>query len=139
MSNIFKFPDRKQVTKLSVSDIVINVTNDIENAWGKFAINNKLNEYIITCLPSWCSTTVNYLEDLNAISKVEQKINLEPSVSAPGFGGDQQLGWISAFRIEGKVISSPFMATEQYARAFAILLFLKVKRELVTHDQVVTS
>jgi hypothetical protein len=87
----------------------------------------------------YCKGGVNYLEDLNELSSVEQKIHLEPQIVSPGFDVlGNALGWIAAFRLNGVIVSTPFMLNEGYARCFNILLFLKLKRELHTHGIVLT-
>lgn len=115
---------QEQVTQFCVDEILAH--------WEKFAANNRLNEYFISCTPSWSSSTVNYLQNLEAISVIEQKIDLEPQITSPGFsGGEQYSGWGVQFKIAESIVSTPLMASECYARCFGILLFLKLKRELM--------
>ena len=134
-SNIINLADRrkKPVEKPSSQDLVSFCIDEILSHWGKFARDNHLNDYFIQSVPSWTQPSVNYLEDLSSIAGIELKIGLEPQVSAPGFVGDNQPGWVSSFKLNGLVVLTPFMASEQYARCFGVLLFLKLKREYTSH------
>lgn len=125
--------------KPSLESLASWCIEDIQGNWERFARNNRLNEFFVTSVPVWAQPNVNYLEDLNALSIIEQKIHLEPQLVAPGFSPDNALGWIGAFRMNGIVVATPFMVNEQYARCFNILLFLKLKRELVTNGIPVTT
>jgi hypothetical protein len=124
---------KKPAPKPTVTELAQFCADEILSHWEKFASNNRLNDYFTSSTPMYCKGGVNYLEDLNALSLVEQKIYLEPQVVAPGFNEKNALGWIAAFRLNGVIVATPFMVSEQYARCFNILLFLKLKRELQTH------
>jgi hypothetical protein len=126
-------------TKPTTQELSVFCTDQIQQNWERFARGNQLNDFFISNLPSYAQPSVNYLEDLNALSGIEQKIGLEPQVCAPGVSPDNALGWIAAFRVNGAMVATPFMPTEQYARCFNILLFLKLKRELVTNEIPVTT
>ncbi len=115
---------------VTVTEIAQHAIEEITSHWEKFASNNRLNDYFLQCVPTWAQPAVNYLEDLNALSSLEQKIKIDPQVVAPGFSPDNALGWIAAFRVNGIVVVTPFMVSEQYARCFLILLFLKLKRQM---------
>lgn len=125
---------KKPQPKPTVTELAQFCADEILAHWEKFASNNRLNEYFLQSVPLWANQTVNYLEDLNALSAIEQKTYLEPQVIAPGFNEKQNaLGWVAAFRLNGVVVATPFMVSEQYARCFNVLLYLKLKRELSTH------
>lgn len=133
---------RKPATPLpekpTVAELAVRCAEEIQSNWEKMARNNRLNDFFISSTPPFSSPSVNYLEDLNALSLIELKIGLEPQVISPGFSGDNALGWIACHRINGESVVSPFMINEQYARCFNILMFLKLKRELVTNGITVT-
>ena len=133
MAEIFTFTPRPKPTPPSITALAQLCSDEILGHWEKFAQNNRLNDHFISCVPAWAQPSVNYLEDLNALSVVEQKIGLDPQVIAPGFSPDNALGWIAAFRLNGIIVATPFMVNEGYARCFNILLYLKLKRDLVTH------
>ena len=123
----------------SVQEIAEFAVEEISGNWERFATNNKLNEYFVQCVPTWSKPDVDYLSDLSALSSIEQKIRLEVQVISPGFNIDNALGWIAAFRINGIVMATPFMMSEAYARCFNILLYLKIKRDMVTNKIPVTT
>lgn len=130
---------RKPPAKPTVTELAQFCADEILSHWEKFASNNRLNDYFLQSVPTWANGTVNYLEDLNALSSIEQKVYLEPQVIAPGFNEKQNaLGWVAAFRLNGIIVATPFMVSEQYARCFNVLLFLKLKRELQTHGIALT-
>jgi hypothetical protein len=135
MADVISFADHRKtpLEKPTVQELIEFVTEEITGHWEKFASNNRLNEYFIQCTPSWSRAKVNYLQDLNALAGIEQKIKLEPQIIAPGFGIDNPLGWVAAFRLNGEVVATPYMLSEPYARCFNILLFLKLGRELQQH------
>lgn len=124
---------RKPPPKPTVQELAQFCADEILSHWEKFASNNRLNDYFTSSTPMYCKGGVNYLEDLNALSLIEQKIYLEPQIIAPGFNEKQNvLGWVAAFRLNGVIVATPFMVSEGYARCFNVLLFLKLKRELQT-------
>jgi hypothetical protein len=70
------------------------------------------------------------IEDLNIISQIEQSIGLCPVVFSPGNTTANPDGWISGFYMLECMFSSPEMKTEAKARAFSVLLYLKMKEVL---------
>ena len=139
MADIIDIASRRKPAALTVQDLASACVDEIQSNWEKMARGNRLNEFFIQSTPSWSQPSVNYLEDLNSLSNVELKIGLDPQVVAPGFSPDNALGWIGAFRLNGIVVATPFLVNEQYARCFLILLFLKLKRSLVTNGILVTT
>lgn len=132
MADIIDFKPRQKpaLEKPSIERLSSDSVEEITAQWEKSASNNRLNEYFTLYTPAWSQPGVNYLDDLTALSVVEQKIGLEPQIIAPGFGIDNPLGWVAAFRMNGIIVATPFMMSETYARAFNVLLFLKLKREM---------
>jgi len=125
--------------KPTIRELADHCIEEIQGNWEKMARNNRLNDFFISSTPSYSQPTINYLEDLNALSAIEMKIGLDPQVVAPGFSPDNALGWLASFRLNGIAVTTPFMVNEQYARCFNILMFLKLKRELVTNGIPVTT
>jgi hypothetical protein len=137
MSNVISLDSRRKLApvKPTVREIIEFCVEDILDHWEKFASNNRLNDYFIASVPSWTNQSINYLEDLTAVSIIEQKIDLPVQVVAPGFGPDEDPfpGWIASFRLNGEIITTPFMVSEVYARCFNIMLYLKIRRELTSY------
>jgi len=69
----------------------------------------------------------NALEDLNILSKIERMLNVNPVIFSPTCTDANLSGWISGFNETSCMFSSPEMESEAKARAFAILLFLKLR------------
>lgn len=133
MADVIDLAERRKKLpeKPTFQDIATFCLEEITSNWERFARNNRLNDYFVNSTPSWASPGVNYLTDLNSIALIENKINLPLELLSPGSTGAEQLGWIAAFRINENRVMTPFMMSEQYARCFNILLFLKLGRELV--------
>jgi hypothetical protein len=94
--------------------------------WQRFATMNKLNEYICGLIPSHVrGAFTDVLNDLNAISVIEQKLDMKVAVFYPGCTMNNPYGWLVAFH-RGKEIYStpPDMASEANARALNIILYL---------------
>lgn len=132
MADVINLSDhRKKRPPPSPTEVVAFSTDAIMSEWERFAKANKLNAFFISSIPSYTKQDTNYLGDLNEIASIENKIGLLPSVSAPGMAGPSQLGWRAYFRFGEALVETPDMPTEQYARCCNILLFLKIKREMV--------
>lgn len=67
------------------------------------------------------------LKDLNILSKIERMIGLNPIIFSPTCTDANLTGWISGFHMAECMFSSPEMDTEAKARAFSIILFLRMK------------
>lgn len=128
------FSRRKALPEIpSVEELAAKCVDEISENWERFAKNNRLNDYFLTSVPVWALPQVNYLSDLNAISSVENKINLSLFLNAPGTSANSKLGWVASSQINGVKVETPVMVCEAYARCFNILLFLKLGRELTNH------
>lgn len=127
MNNVIDISSRR---KKSIQELSIFCIEEISKNWEYYAKNNRLNDYFISNTPNWGQENINYLYDLNALSNIEQKIKLEPNICAPGFENVNSLGWVASFKMNEIILITPFMPAETYARAFLILLFLKLKREI---------
>ena len=72
----------------------------------------------------------NAIDDLNVLSLIEQKIGLNAAILSPGNTEVNSTGYFSVFTISKCFLSSPELETENLARAFSILLFLRAKEYL---------
>ncbi len=70
------------------------------------------------------------VEDLNVLASIERMIGLNPVIFSPTCTDANMVGWIAGFHLENCVFSSPELKTECFARAFNILLFLRMKQAL---------
>lgn len=118
-----------RVAKLKTNnDIFLEVYEDVIGQWQSAAQRNRLNEFFASKLPGKAQLAqgANYINDLNSLSYVEQKLDMRVAVFYPGCTLNNQYGWMAAFhRREREVYSTPAdMASEANARALNILLFL---------------
>jgi len=131
LADVIDFAARKKAAAPSVETIIHNCIEEIEGNWERFARNNRLNDYFLQSTPAWAEEDIDYLSDLNAISRMEMKINLLPLIQV-------RTGWLAGFTLTWTVdgeahehgVQTPMMFTEPYARCFNILLCLKLRREL---------
>lgn len=131
MSNVVDiFAHRPKPRERSLTEAITLIADDVLTGWEKHARNNKLHEFFMSQVPSHCKSTSIQLVDLNLISGIEQKLNMRTQITSPEFQSENNLGWIAGFRFNDLTYESPPMVNEAYARCFAILMFLKMKREL---------
>lgn len=104
---------------------------DIIGDWQRFAEKNRLSEYVASKLPpSAVNLTADYVNDLNIISTVEQKLGMKVSIFYPGCMPSQK-GWMATVHIGKEIFSTPSdMASEANARALLIVLFIHFKAVL---------
>lgn len=100
----------------------------ISEDWERAANSNRLSEFFIQSTKPHSNPNSSYLTDLNAISTIETAFGIHVFVRAPD--DDEPIGWIAGFKLQGEVFSTIEMFTEQYARCFNVLLFLKLRREM---------
>jgi len=72
-----------QQEKPTIEQLAHGARERTEFEWEKFARSNRLNDYFTTSLPSYCSETTNYLQDLNEVGIVENKVGLVLTLRAP--------------------------------------------------------
>lgn len=101
--------------------------------WEKMAKGNRLNDYFKATVPNLRQypENANFMADLNEVSRLELNIELYPMVFFPGTTDRKQHGWLVQFMLGTFKVSTPELASEAYARCFAILLHLKLKRDAI--------
>lgn len=117
----------------SISEVAVDALDFLLGDWERYARQNKLNDYFKTSLPGQIGqeSTVNFMADLTQVANIEHNIGLLPMVFAPGTGSAVQRGWVVQFKLCEELVQTPDMASETYARTFAILLYLKTKRDAI--------
>lgn len=120
-------------SSVSFETIVAESTDFLLGDWERMARNNRLNDYFKQSLPNFIGSDsiVNYMSDLTSVSKLELNFDLYPVVFFPLTLSPDQLGWSVRFKIGSFDACTPPLATECYARCFAILLYLKIKHSAV--------
>jgi hypothetical protein len=122
---------RKKPPPPKPSEIVSFCTDAVMTDWERFAKTNKLNEFVQQSLGIYSVPSTNYLSNRDKVAEVEDKIGLLPGIWAPGINGPAQLGWRACFRFGEILVETPDMTSELYARCCNLLIFLKLKREVV--------
>lgn len=125
-----------QTAKLRTNNEVFqDVFDEVIGEWQVYATRNRLNEFIHSKLPAKArmESGADYLNDLNVISAVEQKLEMRVVMLYPGATLSNPYGWLVSFHVGKNVYStSPDMASESSARALAVLLFLKFQWTMET-------
>jgi hypothetical protein len=91
---------------------------------------NMLKELVTNEITSIINIDSKAIHDLNVLSAIERMVGLKPLVFGPTCTDANSLGWIAGFYVSKCMFSSPEMHTEQMARLFNIILFLKLRNML---------
>lgn len=129
MADIIQFDTIKRRAAPTVHELITQAAEWVMHDWEKFAKLNRLNDYFTSTASVWTREGVNYLEDLNAVSVIEQKIGMNIVVRSPLIS--EHMGWKASFPLQSTTVYTPEMPFETYARCFNILLFIKLKRDLL--------
>jgi len=114
-------------------DLYEEIGEDVLGEWQVAAERDTLNEYISSKIPIRYRSKVSYVDDLNALSALEQKIGMVVTVFAPGTLKHSPIGWVSFFVYEGKRYgTAPNMVGESICRAMLLVLFLEFQKTLKT-------
>jgi hypothetical protein len=114
-------------------EIFEEITEDAMGEWVRHAIKNRLNEYITRKLPHYVKgENVDYVNDLNALSNLEQKLDMKVAVFYPECCNNPY-GWIASFKHRDEIFTTPpNLASEANARALNIVLFVSFTYTLKT-------
>lgn len=115
---------------ITLQTIIAESLDFLLEEWEKLARHNRLNDYFKRQLSNTIdfASTVNYMADLNEVALIELKLDVFPMIFFPGTLDNSQLGWRVKFKLGSETITTPELANEAYARCFALLLHLKIKR-----------
>lgn len=115
----------------SRQEIFEQVSSDTIADWQRYATKNRLNEFILSKLPAYtavASTDYDFVNDLNLLSSIEQRLGLAVIMYYPGTSDDNAHGWSAAFNYDSELFSmSVTMPNESSARALNILLYQAFK------------
>ncbi len=131
MAEIFNIADHRKKEKPTLKELTDASVEFISNDWERFARNNRLNDFFVQMAGVWADQTINYLSDLNAIALIESKLGMCVIVRAP-YG--PAIGWRGSFMLKNATVTTPDLPFEAYARCFNVLLYIKLKKDLVLHD-----
>lgn len=134
MGEIVDFTARRlkiPVKVVTMAGLLDDATHLLLADWEKMAKINRLNDYFRNTVPNLrhISEKTNFMADLNEVAQLELNIELYPMIFFPGTTDRKQHGWVVQFFLGAEKISTPELASEAYARCFAILLYLKMKRD----------
>jgi len=128
MGTVVNFPKKQIDIKASTEKTPEGILEDLTLFWGEHWEKNSLNEFIFASAVPYGDAEADYLSNLNAISKLEELVGIKPSiyrVSDLNFAG-----WVASFYWDGVEMTTPRFYTEAEARAFNVLLYLKLKRDI---------
>lgn len=114
-------------------EIFQEVYDIVLDDWRRFAVKNRLNEFIASRLPASSKTSdeMDYANDLNVLANIEQKLAMRVVMFYPGCTESNPNGWLVSFHYGSHIYStSSNMLSEANARALNILLYLSFKRSL---------
>lgn len=130
MAEVIDFASKRQRKKPTFDELLIDAQEQISQGWERFARANQLNDFIVQGLSVWAKEGVSYTNDLNLISEVEQQIGLNLVLTSPT---EDQLGWRAGATFRNAISWTPDLPFETYARCFNVLLYLKLKKDLIAH------
>lgn len=126
-------PKKPPAKPKTTQEIFEDVYSDIIDEWQACAIKNGLNEYIRKKIPVHARGTADadFVGDLNVLARAELKLGMKVSVFYPDVTHSNPHGWLVNFHLDKEVYSAPpLMASEAYARALNILLYVELTAQL---------
>lgn len=104
--------------------------------WRKYAIQNKLNEFFLSKLPSHFkpSKQCDIVNDLNELSEIEIRLGIDVVLTWP----TKDAGWVAGFNI-GEATFLPLrngIASEANSRAFNILVFFNFSNRILHNKEI---
>ena len=115
----------------SNAEIFEDVYADIIDDWQSHAARNALNEFVRKKIPAHARglDTVDFVGDLNVLAVAETKLDMRVAMLNPEV--NKTTGWMVSFHLGNEMFSAPpNMASETYARALNILLFVELSSRL---------
>ena len=132
-----KNPKRKSASVQRIitnQDVFREVNERVLDQWEKYAALNKLNAFIHSKIPAFARGAANadYLNDLNVISDVEQKLGMRVIMLYPDVVmSDNQHNWLVGFKRGIDVYSTSVTgSSEAHARTLNVLLYLGLEFKL---------
>jgi hypothetical protein len=132
-SNVIDFTAKKiekqSSEPMTFETIVLESIDFLLGEWERNVRSNRLNEYFKNSIPSFVEkySRTNFMSDLTELAKLELNFNYSPIVYTPYTLDPSQFGWMVSLKIGEHRVNTPDMANECYARAFALLMYMKIK------------
>lgn len=115
----------------SNSEIFEDVFADVIDEWQSHAARNALNEFIRKKIPVHARglDEVDFVGDLNVLAIAESKLGMRVAMLNPEVNSTS--GWMVSFHLDNEMFAAPpNMASETYARALNILLYVEFTSRL---------
>lgn len=109
----------KQKKQSNEFKLFISVLDELNVQWSMYASQDKLNKLISNTLSVFND---NFIDDLNAIAKLEKKFNTSFVIFHPGMTTGNPTGYLAGFHHDGEAYTTPEMINECYARCYCLLL-----------------
>ncbi|MEM2159477.1 MAG: hypothetical protein QXN55_00830 [Candidatus Nitrosotenuis sp.] len=118
---IFKSPQMQQLYADAIDDVL--------SLWQSAISADRLNELFLSEVSPKVKlkNVENSIEDLNFLSSVEAQLGMKIVIFWPETTNSNRAGWIAGFELSEGAFATPELASENYARAFNVLLFLRLK------------
>lgn len=115
---------------VEVDELVDRAWESAFEDWKQHAKLNRLNEFFLSVTHVWSNPEVNYLMDLQALSRLEQRIGVSSFMEAPHGGA---VGWVAGFRLKSATFRTPELPDENYARCLSLVVFVRARWWLISH------
>lgn len=121
MGAVYSFLSKKQ----RALDTFDDIADDVMQHWRFYSNQNKLNEFIRSKFPEFIMPEphINLLEDLNALSIIEDRLRFYPQISRI-IMEDKSIKWKAEFTQDDITYQTGLFETEAIARIVNVLNFL---------------
>lgn len=124
-------PKPPATTPQTSQEIFEDVYSDIIDNWQSHAARNALNEFIRKKIPVHARglESSDFVGDLNVLAIAETKLGMRVAMLNPEVHSTN--GWMVSFHLGNEMFAAPpIMASETYARALNILLYVEYTSRL---------
>jgi hypothetical protein len=126
-AKIIAFPKVEPTPPPDIPKLIEQFSDELMDEWERMVKVGRINEFFRDKLGAYAHEGVNYINSLDELSKLEIRLGVQPMVFFPETAFKEQLGWIVQLRYGELMARTPELASETSARAFGILLHLKVQ------------
>lgn len=124
-------PPKPAKESQSNGEIFEDVYSDIIDDWQSHAARNALNEFVRKKIPAHARglEQSDFVGDLNVLAIAETKLGMRVAMLNPEVHCTD--GWMVSFHLEDQMFAAPpIMASETYARALNIILYVEFTSRL---------
>lgn len=127
MSNVIELHAFRNTKEFDLNKSINENIFSLEQAWYEHSKAKSLARFIKSCLPISSEQFQNLSNSLDEVSALEISLGIFLTIIPP----EKRLGrsgWKCEFEFESQKIETPEFSKEIFARIFAVLLFLRIKR-----------